>query len=67
MRAAILPLLTAYRELLVIPDNMPRVVASCPWDDCWAVDRNGENVVFRAEEITSVILVVCREEAVVPT
>lgn len=60
MRAVILPLLIVYRELLVISDNMPIVVASYPWDDCWVVDRNGENVIFGMEEIASV-------EVAVPT
>lgn len=58
MRAGTPPLLTVYKELLVIPDNMPRVVASSSWDDSWVVDRYGESVVFGVEEIASVEVVV---------
>lgn len=67
MRAVTLPLLTGDREPLVIPDSMPRVVASSPCDDCWGVDSNGENVVFGMEKTASVFLELSREEEVVPT
>ena len=67
MRLVALPLLTVDRELLISPDNMPRVVASYPWDNCGVGDTNGENVVFGMEEITSVFLELSRKEVVVPT
>lgn len=53
MRTVTLPLLTVDRELLVIPENMPRVVASYRCDGCRVVDRNGENVLFGMDEIPS--------------
>lgn len=51
MRIVTLPPLTVDRELLVIPVNMHRVVASSLWNDCGVVDRNGGNVVFGMEAI----------------
>lgn len=53
MRTVTLPLLTVDRELLVIPETMPRVETSYCCDGCCVVDRNGENVVFGMEEIAS--------------
>ena len=67
VRTVTLPLITVDRELLVIPENMPRVVASYPCDGCRVVDRNGENVVFGMEEIASVFLGLSRGEAGVLT
>lgn len=66
MRAVPLPLLPVDRESLVVPDNVPRVVASSPCDDCWVVNRNGENAVFGMEERVPVLLELSEEEARVP-
>lgn len=40
------PLLSVDRELVVIPGNMSRVVASFSSGDCWVVESSEENMVF---------------------
>lgn len=59
-------LLSVGRELLVIPSNMSRVVASFSCDDCCVVGSNEEKVVFGMKEIASVFLELSREEEVAP-
>lgn len=67
MKIVTLPLLAVGRETLVIPVNMPRVVALSPWNDCGDIDKNGENVVFGVENIASVFSELSRKESVVST
>lgn len=60
------PLLSGDGEMLVIPGNMSKVVASFSCDGCWVVEDKEENIVFGVKEMTSVFLELSGVEEVAP-
>lgn len=64
--SSVSPPLSGDRELLVIPGNMSRLVASFSCDGCWVVESNEGNMVFGMKEMASVFLELRGEEEVAP-
>lgn len=64
--SSVSPPFSGDRELLVIPGNMSRLVASFSCDGCWIVESNEGNMVFGMKEMASVFLELRGEEEVAP-
>lgn len=64
--SSVSPPLSGDLELLVIPGNMSRLVASFSCDGCWVAESNEGNMVFGMKEMASVFLELRGEEEVAP-